>query len=302
MDKERKDPKLSDLLEYFRISANGTYPIQKYSSYTKKVVEVVGGEDEVIRMLLEVIKDKKNHAPVQTIMDMIDQQIKDTNEIADVSKSSYKTGFKAFIKCVIGFYNANVWFSVGKEDDNLYLCRLVAQNALFASKEVVESIKSGQLGTDDNKKAKGNSYASWDHMTHIRNPQYKGKIIPEGVQINGRTYKVQGDDNSYANRYIKQAVIESFKLKYNVLMPSWGFLNNYEACHIWDLPGDPRYFASISNIVLLPSALAQLSDDNDAVKQLLRYHVQVLFGFIPDGKSKMAKPNYYDQVKWRDCY
>ena len=303
--KKNNELKLHDLLAYFECSAKDSYPVKKYSSYAKKVVEIAGGENEVIKRLLEIIKDKNNHAPVQTIMKEINKQIKDTDKISDISKDSYKTGFKAFIKSVIGFYNANIWFSVGKEDDNLYLCRLVAQNALFASKQVVKLIIAGELGTAENKnkKDKGNDYASWDHMTHVRNPEYKSKIIPDGVTINNILYKVKGDDNSYANRYIKQAVIESFKRSHNnVFIPSWNYLVNYEACHVWDYPDDPRYFASIANLVLLPSALAQLSDDNDAVKNLLRYHVQEMFDFLPDGKNKLSKPKYYDQVKWRNPY
>jgi len=302
MAKKKNELTLLDLLEYFESSAKESYDVKKYSSYTKKVVEIAGGEKKVIERLLEIIKDKKNNTPVQTIMDEIGKQIKDTDKITEVSKDSYKTGFKAFVKCVIGFYNANIWFSVGKEDDDLYLCQLVAQNAIFASKDVVKLVKIGELGTKDNK-SKGNCYASWDCMTHIRNPKLKKEKKQESVTINNITYQVQGDDNTYANRYIKQAVIESFKRNYNgVIIPSWSCLVNYEACHIWDYPNDPRYFASIANLVLLPSALAQLSDDNEAVKSLLRYHVQEMFGFIPDGKKKLSKPKNYDQIKWRNPY
>ena len=297
------DDRLHYWLHYFKNSANGLYPISKYSSYVQRIVNEANNSNiNIFDILYDNIKNKKDPNPVQTIVDIIDEQvIKPSINITSTSKSSYKTGFKAFVKCVIGFYKADIWFSVGKEDNNLYLCRLVAQNALFASKEVLQSVKNGQLGTKENI-GYGNDYYSWDHMSSIRDLKNKNKTIPNGIFIDNKCYNnVKGDDNNCANRYIKQAVIQSFKKKHgDNIIPTAAFFDGYEACHIWDMPSDPRYYTSIANLVLLPSALAQLTDDNDAVEYLLRYHVQEEFGFIPQGKNRLQKPVYYDKVKWRE--
>ena len=296
MTKQR--PSFDTLCKYFKTCAANSYQdIDNYIAHAKRIVEVAKDNDiKIIDELFDVIENKKEKNPVQFIMDKINNCV-NASDIAKGSQSTYKSKFKAFIKCVIGFYNANVWFSVGKEDNDLLVCKLVAQNALFASKHVVQLVKEGKLGTKNNK---DNAYASWDNCDHIRAINTK-KNVPV-KDINNKDCRA--DDNCYANRFIKQAVVESFKRKYgyDMLMPTYLNLTNYEACHVWDKPDDSRYYASIMNLVLLPSALAQLSDDNEAVKKLLRYEAWKRFGFYPDGENKPICPNNYNEIVWRDVY
>ena len=77
---------------------------------------------------------------------------------------------------------------------------------------------------------------------------------------------------------------------------------DYEVCHVWDLPGDRQYYASIANLVLVPRALAQLTDHNDAVKNLLRRRAYEYFDhFIPEGEA-LPDDKYYKVSKnlWRE--
>ena len=216
------------------------------------------------------------------------------------TKQNHISGCKKFAQCLLGFYYANIWLLIDR-DDSLF-CELVAKNALFASKEVVDDVKKGNLGTDDNKSS-GNDYASWDHMMRVRitNRSLKNKLISDK---NPQTWHlgptVIGDDNNMANLAIKNAIIESYKRKYRGIIPDISLLRDYEACHIWDYPKDRRYYASIANLILLPRALAKLTDHNDAVKELLRYEVFRRFKFKPDGHADPKRPKNYNKFIWRD--
>ncbi len=219
------------------------------------------------------------------------------------TKQNHISGCKKFVQCILGFYYANIWLQIDK-DDSLF-CELVAKNALFASKEVVDDVKAGKLGSNDNirNKGKNNDYASWDYMMHVRtnNRNLKNNSFPDSNSATchlGKT--VIGDDNTIANLAIKNAVIESYKRKYKGIIPDISLLKDYEACHIWDLPKDRRYYASIANLILLPRALAKLTDHNDAVKELLRYKVFKRFGFKPDGYDDPKRPKNYKKYVWRD--
>ena len=177
--------------------------------------------------------------------------------------------------------------------------RLLLKADLYVSQEVIEKVKKGELGTDNNisrDKNTGNPYASWDFMNHVRDTKKKGEEV---TSTDGK--KCIADDNTCPNHYIKQAVIESFKHKFNIPIYGKDYFKDYEACHVWDKPKDFRYYASIPNLVLLPSALAQLTDDNEKVKKMLRYRVYELFQFNPD-EVKLDKPSFYDKIKWRNIW
>ena len=92
------------------------------------------------------------------------------------------------------------------------------------------------------------------------------------------------DDNSRPNRYIK-ASLKNY-LGYTVAQ------NEYNVCHIWDelVNGDktcydPRYFANLGNLVLVPKSLASLTDYLTEVKDTLKARAYESFGFIPDGET-----------------
>ena len=106
------------------------------------------------------------------------------------------------------------------------------------------------------------------------------------------------DDNTLANRAIKNAVVESFNHKFGPSKIPFGCFKDYETCHIWDLPGDRRYYASIANLVLIPRCLAALTDHFQDVKDLLRKEAFNRFGFVPDGEAVPAC-KHYNKITWR---
>lgn len=99
---------------------------------------------------------------------------------------------------------------------------------------------------------------------------------------------VRFDDNSYANRAIKSAA--------GLGKSAVGF----EACHIWPLTCyDERYHTAIANIVLLPRALAGLSDHAIEVQTALQYRALELYGWFPEKMPQPVKPEFYPS-KWRE--
>ena len=228
--------------------------------------------------------------------------------------NDYRTGFTRFTEVVLGYFSANVWFERGlSKKRSLFLCQLIADNALFASRSIVGKVSNGMLGTRGNK-GNGNRYASWDYMAHARILRDQaGNAIKRGHNcIDNVVYPkicgdypalskdVKADDNTYANQYIKKAVLASFKDRFGGLGTSlYDCFRDYEACHIWDLPDDRRYYASIANLVLLPRSIAGLSDHNNDVKDLLKYEAFQRFKFVPDGEKEPNAPSFYKQITWR---
>jgi hypothetical protein len=240
------------------------------------------------------IQGKKLQDPTGYAMNIFDTWSRTYTGHSIKTISNWKSAYKQLATSVLGIFYANIWaFSNNSSKIDEVLCQIVAQNALFASEDIVKDVINGNQGTNENRNNNGNKYASWDYMSTVRDMKNKGKIIT--VRAGGNTYKCRADDNTYANRYIKQAVSISKNIKGRI---SKTFVD-YEACHVWDIPGDPRYYASIANLVLLPRAFGQLSDHCPAVKALLRYEVYHRFGFLPTGKQVPTRPTFYGQIKWR---
>lgn len=109
--------------------------------------------------------------------------------------------------------------------------------------------------------------------------EQRGQIDNNGVRF---------DDNSYANLAIKRAA--------GLGKSAVGF----EACHIW--PGTckyERYHTAIANIVLLPRALAGLSDHAIEIQTALQYRAFELYGWFPEEMPQPVKPEFYPS-KWRE--
>lgn len=110
-----------------------------------------------------------------------------------------------------------------------------------------------------------------------------------GEVRNGECNGIRFDDNTYANNAIKWAVgIRRSEIK------------GYEACHIW--PGtcyDERYHTVIANLVLLPRALAGLTDHNQPIRALLQYRAYELYEWYPDESEVPVKPENYVTC-WRE--
>ena len=106
----------------------------------------------------------------------------------------------------------------------------------------------------------------------------RGRAKDKGRIIND----IRIDDNTYANRAMKEAISKGIKFE------------DFEVCHIW--PGttyDERYHTLLQNLVLIPRALAGLTDHLDDVINMLKYRAWELYGWRPDGQNIPQKPNYY---------
>jgi hypothetical protein len=98
------------------------------------------------------------------------------------------------------------------------------------------------------------------------------------------------DDNTYANYAIKQAIGCS---RNNLI--------GFEACHIW--PGtcyDERYHTLVANLVLLPRALACLTDHYDPVGKVLQYRAFELYGWHPENREQPTRPLVGYPDTWRE--
>ncbi len=287
---------LDQLIDYYA-AAYGS----QYLDYIKAIDKKNGGKtagwiDSVIR--------KKG--TVQDALDLFDQFFVNNPSPSAKTISNYRSGFTKFCEVILGLFSANTWLTRSQGGSTLYLCKLVADNAIFASKDVIEMIKKGKLGSKDNIN-KGNDYASWDYMSHIRDTKHKKGTVIAGdkslYQLLSNNHPqvardVIADDNTLANRAIKTAVLKSFELKFGPSKYDYSLFRDYEACHIWDLPDDRRYYASIANLVLIPRSLAALSDHFPEVRNLLRLEAYKRFGFIPDGMPSPTS-KYHKQVVWR---
>jgi hypothetical protein len=96
------------------------------------------------------------------------------------------------------------------------------------------------------------------------------------------------DNNSYANVAIKRALgVEPQQVV------------GFEACHIWPLTCyNERYHTLIANLVLLPRALAGLTDHDPDVQAALQYRAFDLYGWHPAEAPTPQKPSDYPD-EWR---
>jgi hypothetical protein len=154
---------------------------------------------------------------------------------------------------------------------NIDLARLLAQTALWASPDVFRLLMEE------------NHDGTWYPNTR-RYRQNRGEISGQTV---GNVYL---DTNNYPNTAIKRAI----GLDRDV--------QNYHACHVWpESCYDERYHTCIANLVLLPRAIAGLSDHDTLIQQSLRYHSYELYKWHPQGEATPKMPNGYPK-EWRSPF
>lgn len=294
-------PTFNDLITcYQQCSDKAPGTTRSYISYVQRIYK---GIPSIPNDLANIINNPNN---AQSLYSQLLQNVK--NYLASALKTgaikSSKTannlysGFKHFCDTILGIFNARVFISsIVKEE---LLCRIVASSVIFASFDVVMNVINGDDGANVNKGAHDNKYASWDNMTSARiNNRPKGQIVSP-YEYAGITYNsIIADDNTRANLAIKTAVIHSLpaSLRFNTKR-----FAEYEACHIWDVPQDPRYYTSIMNLVLVPRAFGQLTDHCQAVQDILRNRANDLFWSklgLPTPLPLPPKPKFYDSIVWR---
>jgi hypothetical protein len=114
-------------------------------------------------------------------------------------------------------------------------------------------------------------------------------LRPGQGEKRGITNKVGLDDNTYANGLIKR----SLGLNSSEVV-------GFECCHVWpNSCYDTRYHTVIANLVLLPAALASLTDYHSEVQTALQYRAFELYGWHPNEKPTPVKPARYPE-NWRE--
>lgn len=151
---------------------------------------------------------------------------------------------------------------------NIHLTELIAETAIWANPKVHKMLCS------DNE-----SGAWFLNVRRGKKGEKKGSII-DGIRI---------DDNTYANNAIKRAI--------GVSRDS---ISGFETCHIWpNTCYNNCYHTTIANLILLPRAIASLTDFDTQIENCLKYRSYELYVWCPEGEKKPNKPEHYPN-NWRE--
>jgi hypothetical protein len=165
--------------------------------------------------------------------------------------------------------NADILLREAMEKHNIRLNVLVAETTIWANPEVHRRLVA-ENGTG--------SFFPYTRRFKKGQGEERGAVI-DGVRL---------DDNTYANHAMKQAI--------GVGRNAIGF----ETCHIWpNSCYDESYHTVIANLVLMPRALASLSDHSKEVGQVLQYRALELYGWYPKEQEQPERPRYYPE-NWRE--
>ncbi|MFZ3131629.1 MAG: hypothetical protein WA125_11145 [Desulfosporosinus sp.] len=160
-------------------------------------------------------------------------------------------------------YDGLVMLKDAAQRNNIHLSILVAETAIWANPNMHE----------------GTAWYPNTRRCRTGHGEKRGEIV-DGVKL---------DDNTCANQAIKRAV---------------GIPNHclvgFESCHIWpNTCYDPQYHTTIANLVLIPRAIAGLSDHDPEVQAVLQYRSYELYGWYPEGQQCPSKPAFYPRT-WRE--
>ena len=254
-----------------------------YISYVKTLHRVNDGRTMV--WLKAAIKAKN---PINYLSDCFDNYFM---SVPIQPKPQWKTGLCRLGEFVCGFTNSSTNLHSIKNFDSL-ACKLVAQSAIFCSKEVFDMVKLGKLGGRENLGV-GNEFGAWYHYTFQRaRHDQKRREYKDGT--------IRFDDNTHANTAIKTAILKGLS-HYGIHGGSKQLFSGFEACHIWpETCYDARYHTSVANIILLPREIAGLTDHCTAVEELLKYEAWKRFGFKPAEAAIPERPKNYGKITWRN--
>jgi len=114
-------------------------------------------------------------------------------------------------------------------------------------------------------------------------PNCRRARASQGEHRGQRIGKLLLDDNTYANNAIKRA-----------LGIARADLRGFETCHIWPLTCyNEQYHTAIANLVLIPRALAALTDHDSGVSAALQFRAYELFNWHPTESPNPACPDNY---------
>lgn len=304
---------LENLLAYYMKVKNGYYKatpkkveykstesstVASYVSYVKSYDKLNNGHTcEDILGCLQVDKvpnEEKGDGEKVNILELAREKFEETvcgKDLPEKTVGNFRTAYMDLCRVILGRYHADIWFS-NPQTESIY--QLVAENAIFASPDVVDQLTKG-IFVFDGKIRPADKYACWDRQYIRDNSKHKGETT---IDVRGKECKA--DDNTQANHAIKYAVRESCP---DVKIKSIRSFRNYEACHIVPKVDNMLYFTSIPNLVLLHRALASLTDHIKDIQDLLNYHAWNLYHkSIPNWEAPHLSSKLegvYKELKWR---
>ena len=281
---ESFEPLLADYAKYLRGVIDSENSRKSYVSYVRSLDKANGGR--TMEWLKEAVCAE---FPIQYLSDAFDKFFETANDVQ--SQSQWKSGLCRLGEFVCGFTDSSTNLHSIKNFDSI-ACELVAQSAIFCSKEVFDMVKAGKLGGKENRGV-GNEFGAWYHYTfqRARHNEKFGEYKDD---------KIRFDNNSHANTAIKTAILKGLR-HYSVYGGTKQLFRGFEACHIWpETCYDARYQTSVANIVLLPREIASLTDHCTAVRELLKYEVWKRFGFKPAEAAVPVRPKNYRKIPWRN--
>lgn len=275
---------LADYAQYLRGVIDSENSRKSYVSYVRSLDKANGGR--TMEWLKEAVYAE---LPIKYLSDAFDKFFETATDVQ--SQSQWKAGLCRLGEFVCGFTDSSTNLHSIKNFDSI-ACELVAQSAIFCSKEVFNKVKAGELGGKENLGV-GNEFGAWYHYTfqRARHNEKFGEYKDD---------KIRFDNNTHANTAIKTAILKGLR-HYGIHGGSKQLFRGFEACHIWpNTCYDARYHTSVGNIVLLPREIAGLTDHCLAVEELLKYEAWKRFGFKPAEEDVPTRPKIYHKINWRN--
>lgn len=157
----------------------------------------------------------------------------------------------------------------GCEKLGIKLPELVAACSVWASPEIFRHLRAD------------NDLGVWYlNVRRARSGETRRTTSPDGILL---------DDNTYANTAMKQALPAGAR----------GF-DNCVVCHVWPISCyNERYHTCLANLVILPSALASLTDFDPQVRAALQFRSWELYGWHPRDQERPLRPEAYPD-NWRE--
>ncbi len=69
--------------------------------------------------------------------------------------------------------------------------------------------------------------------------------------------------------------------------------------HVWEYGDDIGAYTHLANLVMVTEPFASLTDKDGPLTGFLRWHAWAVYRWKPASAAAPAKPNSYDQVRWR---
>lgn len=146
-----------------------------------------------------------------------------------------------------------------------YMQRIVARTAIWPTEDDFKSCDNG---------------AAYPYHRRYKAGEKKGDTEVVVDEHTGKQYTVHIDDNQMPQKMMREVLRNRYNRSYE----------GYHVCHIWQNTCQDRHcFTNYANVILLPNALASLSDYGDDTIEILMKKSHEKFSWLPDNKKIVKK-------------